>query len=269
MTSSKRIPCRNPRLSFLYMKYRKFIPKILRSTLEQKIIFKLCPHAYDLYMSLGENCLPASALNQLKLRKFSGPYDWLAKNGLADRVQQIEDNFENSLNYEDLVFDLEIHDQRAKTCTVKNSRTGFLYLHDFHDDSEDVFLKVQEKYRRRQQRLYTLAKGTNALFVYTDFGSGLHYSDYSSREIKEYFALMERLYRKLELQRLTLILGVRADTESQCDFVDLYEQDHLRIFVQTVPDKYLTKECDLFAWPGIFLKRALQIATDIEWTDKS
>lgn len=269
MNSPKRIPCRNRRLSFLYMQYRKLIPKVLRSTLEQKIIFKLSPQAYDLYMSLGENCLSANVLKQLNVRKFSGPYDWIAKNGFVDRVQQIEANFEDSLNYEDLVFDLEIKDKRQKTCTVENSHTGFVYPHDFHDDSEGVFLKVQEKYRRRQQRLYSLAKGTNALFVYTDFGSGLHYQDYSSNVIEEYFALMERLYRKLELQKLTLILGVRADSVRQCDFVDLYEKDHLRIFIQTVPDKYLTEECDLFAWPGIFLKRALQIATDVEWTAKS
>ena len=54
----KKIPHCKPWLSDFYMNYRKFIPKVLRPWIEQKIVFAIKSNVYDLYMSLGENCLP-------------------------------------------------------------------------------------------------------------------------------------------------------------------------------------------------------------------
>ena len=107
MYTHKTISHRNVRLSLLYMCYRKFIPKALRPFLEQRIVYGISPKAYDFYMSLGENCLPATSLKQVNLRKFSGPFDWIAKYGFSDRVSLIESNFKDALNYDDLIFEVE------------------------------------------------------------------------------------------------------------------------------------------------------------------
>ena len=269
MYEHKTITHQNVQLSLFYMSYRKFIPKGLRPLLEQKIIFGISPEAYDLYMSLGENCLPATAIKQVNLRKFSGPFDWIAKSSLLDRVTLIESNFKDALNYEDLVFDLEQKtDHRHNACSVKNIRTGFAYPHDFQDDSNECFLKHKEKYQRRQDRMYSLSKEANGLFLYSDFGSGFLYSDYSQK-IEEYFTLMERLRIKLGMKTFSLILGVKADPNIDADFVDLYETNFLKLYIQPVPSVFLNENCDMFDWPGVFLKRALRIATLSEKSENS
>lgn len=264
MHTHKTIAHRNVRLSCLYMKYRKFIPKGLRPILEQKFIYGISPQAYDFYMSLGENCLPATSLKQVNLRKFSGPFDWIAKSDFSDRVLQIESEFTNALNYEDLVFDLDRKtDNRHNACSVKNSRTGYMYPHDFQDDSQECYLKQKAKYQRRQERMYALAQGANGLFLYSDFGSGCQYSNYSQK-VNEYFALMERLRKKLQLQKFSLILAVKADSDMATDFVDVYERDSMKLLIQAVPSKYLHESYDMFDWPSVYLKRAIKVATDIE-----
>ena len=260
--TKKTIAHRNIRISLLYMNCRKFIPKGLRPFIEKNIVYGISDEAYDLYMSLGENCLPATTLKQVNLRKFSGPFDWIAKSDFSDRISQVETNFENTLNYEDLVFEVDKKtDRRHNACSVKNLRTGFIYPHDFQDDSEECYLKQKTKYQRRQERMYSLSKGANALFLYTDFGTGFKYSDYSLK-IEGYFSRIERLKSKLETESITLILAVKADSRMDADFVDLYDRGSLKLFVQPIPSKYLEENCDMFDWPSVFLKRALQIATN-------
>ena len=265
MNITQTIPHRNLRLSLLYMSYRKVIPKGLRPFIEQKFIYQINPKAYDLYMSLGENCLPATTLKQVNLRKFSGPFDWIAKSDFSDRVLQIESEFTNALNYEDLVFDLDRKtDNRHNACSVKNSRTGYMYPHDFQDDSQECYLKQKAKYQRRQERMFALSQGANGLFLYSDFGSGYQYSNYSQK-IDEYFALMERLRTKLQLQKFSLILAVKADSEmATTDFVDVYEKKSMKLLIQAVPGKYLHEDHDMFDWPSLYLKRAITVATNIE-----
>ena len=246
------------------MSYRKFIPKGFRPFIEQKVIYGICPEAYNLYMSLGENCLPAATLRQVNLRKFSGPFDWIAKSDFPDRVFQIESNFKDVLNYEDLLFSVDKKtDHRHNACSVKNTRTGYTYPHDFQDDSKECFLKQKTKYQRRQERMFALSKGANGLFLYSDFGSGFQYSNYSQK-VDEYFSLMKRLRKKLQLRKFSLILAVKAGQDMAADFVDLYEKDSMKLFIQPVPDKYLQENYDMFDWPSVYLKRALRVATDIE-----
>ena len=129
---------RNIQLSLLYKKYRKFIPKALRPSIEQNFIYGISSKAYDFYMSLGENCLPATTLKEVNLRKFSGPFDWIAKSDFGVRVSQVESNFKDVLNYDDLHFDVNKRtDNRHNACSVNNLKTGFWYPHDFQDDSRE------------------------------------------------------------------------------------------------------------------------------------
>lgn len=254
----------HPGFSDFYMNHRKFIPKMLRPWIEQQLVYAISPDAYDLYMSLGENCLPATALQQVNLRKFSGPFDWIDKSDFLLRVCQIESDFEDALNYEDLSFNLNLRtDRKHNTCSVKNLRTGFVHPHDFLDDSEACYLKQKAKYQRRQERMYSLSKGTNGLFVYADLNSGFQYSDYSLK-IEDYFSWLERLHRKLEMKRISLILGVKANPEMNTDFVDIYEKESMRLFIQPIPNKFIDENWNMFDWPSAFLKRALHVATHYE-----
>lgn len=253
---------KNVQLSLFYRKCKKFIPKGFRSWLEQKFIYGIASDKYDFYMSLGENCLPARALKEVNLRKFSGPFDWIAKSDFEIRVSLVESNFKDALNYEDLSFDLNKRtDNRHQACSVTNLRTGFWYPHDFQNDTLECYQEIVEKYQRRQKRFYSLAQNSCGLLVYSDFGAGLLYSDYS-KKIEDFFARIERLQSKLKMKQITLILVVKAAPNSEVDFVDLYEKNSNRILIQPVP--YFDGAGDsLFDWHGIFLKRSLRIAADI------
>ncbi len=201
---------RNIRLSLFYMEYRKFIPKGLRPFIEQKIVYGISPNAYDFYMSLGEHCLPATTLRQVNLRKFAGPFDWIAKSDFPDRVSRIESDFKDVLNYEDLVFSVDQKtDLRHNACSVKNSRTGYTYPHDFRDDSQECYLKQKAKYQRRQERMFALSHGANGLFLYSDLGSGYQYSNYSQK-VDEYFALMERLRKKTPTAKIFIDFSCKS-----------------------------------------------------------
>ena len=46
--------------------------------------------------------------------------------------------------------------------------------------------EIAEKYKRRQNRFYSLAQNSHGLLVYSDFGAGLLYSDYS-KKIEDFF----------------------------------------------------------------------------------
>ena len=75
---------------------------------------------------------------------------------------------------------------------------------------------------------------------------------------------MERLRTKLDMKKISLILGVKADSGMESDFLDLYVKDTLKLYIQPVPSKYLEENYDMFDWPSVFLKRALHVATDVE-----
>lgn len=257
----KCIPHNNLQLSLFYWKWRKFFPKILRAWFERRFIYPYKEKKYDFYMSLGENCLPARTLKEIGLRKFAGPFDWIAKNGFEERVRQIELDFHGVLNYDDLEYDVtQRPDHHA--CLVRNLKTGFIYPHDFLDDSYDEFLVHQTKYQRRQQRLYALSNGVNGLFLYSDIGSGIFYSDYPSK-IEEIFDGMRRIKRKLFMKEISLLLIVKGNQGMQVDFVDYYEQDSMKLFVQAVPYFEHIAADKLFDYHSIFIKRALVIATNI------
>lgn len=72
-----RIPHLNATLASTYSKYRKFFPKIVRPLVEQ-YIYKISIDAFDSCFSLGSNCLAATILREINLRKCSGPFDWIA-----------------------------------------------------------------------------------------------------------------------------------------------------------------------------------------------
>ena len=253
---------RNVGFSVFYRKFRKIFPKVLRPWFEQNVLFPVTKEKFNFYMSLGENCLSARTLKEMNLRKFSGPFDWIAKNGFSDRVEQIKSNFKNALNYEDLQYDTDTHPDH-NTCLVKNLKTGFCYPHDFIDDSKEEFLKQAQKYRRRQDRIYLLAKEKDGLFIYGDIASELLYSEYDEKKLLEFFEGMQRLQQKLEMRTISMILVVKGNQGQKVDFLDHYSKDGMNLFVQPVPYFKNEPADSLFDLHSIYIKRALTLATQI------
>lgn len=98
-----RIPHLNATLASTYSKYRKFFPKIVRPLVEQ-YIYKISIDAFDSCFSLGSNCLAATILREINLRKCSGPFDWIAGLPYLTKLELIEKRFSGMLNREDLEY---------------------------------------------------------------------------------------------------------------------------------------------------------------------
>ena len=118
-------------------------------------IFKIPVHKikkYDTVVSVGAACFVPETLKKLKLRDFSGPFDWMFGSHAIIRLNFIEKEFKDYFNFDDFEYVGENPDNGK--ITYKNNRSGIIYNHDFpHGEFRDVFEPVATKYKRRTERL--------------------------------------------------------------------------------------------------------------------
>lgn len=128
--------------------------------------------SYDLIVPFGFSCHTAMMLNNLHLRNFSLPFDWIIplcpqKSNLDNRFKLLM-NFNDFFNFEDFEF------FRDKITTsghyiAHNNRFGFEIGHDFELKMSDIqnFERFKDKYNRRYDRLLNkLRFCKKTLFVY-------------------------------------------------------------------------------------------------------
>ena len=154
----------------LYFRYQHFIPKIFRSYIESSILtFSSTGETkpFDLCISLGNYCLPAMILDILNLREYSFPFDWLSSVDLDTNIDWILNDFDGFLSYADLVFpkDINCKDEHIR---VHNIKTGISFVHDFTEDSLSEFHTIEEKYKRRCNRLLQSCANKRILFLYVE-----------------------------------------------------------------------------------------------------
>lgn len=107
---------------------------------------------YDTVVSVGAACFVPENMKKLKLRDFSGPFDWMYGSHALTRLKFIENEFKNYFNFDDFEYIGENPDNGKSI--YKNNRSGIVYNHDFsRGDFIDVFEPVAAKYKRRTERL--------------------------------------------------------------------------------------------------------------------
>ena len=127
---------------------------------------------YDLIIPFGFSCHTAMMLNNLHLRKFSSPFDWIIpsmpqKNNLDNRFKLLVD-FKEFFNYEDFEF---FRDKITTSghYTASNNKFGFEVGHEFEPKLSNIenFRQFKNKYNKRYKRLlYKLKSSKKILFVY-------------------------------------------------------------------------------------------------------
>ena len=110
--------------------------------------------------------------------------------------------------------------------------------------------------------IYTLAKEANGLFLYGDIASELLYPDYEQK-VPEFFEGMQRLVKKLGMNKIAMILVVKGNREQSVDFLDHYTKEGMDLFIQPIPYFENEPADTLFDWHSVYIKRALSIATQI------
>lgn len=130
---------------------------------------------YDMVMSLGENCLTAISLRELKLCKQSLPFDWSAGvipeqagiAGFLGKINLICTFFNNAFEEKD--YREYNYAQPGEHRFVRNLRTGLQYIHDFpwEKSIHEYFPEYRNKYERRVKRFYNFIKESNSIiFVF-------------------------------------------------------------------------------------------------------
>ena len=155
----------------LYKLENKIIRFIFRIQKKRVMIFKIPVYRfskYDTVFSVGAACFVPEVLKILKLRDFSGPFDWMWGSDAVSRLKIVKNRFRNYFNKQDFEYYAENPDNGK--AVYKNKRTGIVYNHDFpHGDFDKVYPLVAEKYERRIWRtLEHLDKDKRLLMVYAE-----------------------------------------------------------------------------------------------------
>ena len=141
----------------LFNRAIRFFFRIQNNTIK---IFKIPVYKirkYDTVVSVGVACFVPETLKKLKLRDFSGPFDWMFGSHILTRLNFVKNGFKNYFNYDDFECVGENPDNGKNV--YKNKKSGIVYNHDFpKGDFADVFGPVAEKYKRRTERLITHLK---------------------------------------------------------------------------------------------------------------
>ena len=137
-------------------------------------VFKIPVYAirkYDMTMSVGAACFVPDVLKELKLRDFSGPFDWMYGSDILTRLTFIKNRFKNYFDFSDFEY-VGLNPDNGKA-VYKNKRSGIVYNHDFPTGNfKDVFPDVKEKYSRRIRRVIEhLDSNEKILLVYSELGN--------------------------------------------------------------------------------------------------
>lgn len=128
---------------------------------------------FDLVFGLGGACSCSWALRKAKLQFASYPFDWVARVDLKGRAQIVADDFRDWLVKDQMWF--ESWTQSYNNDIYHNRVTGIGFNHDFPKGVpiEESFAQVQEKYRRRIDRLYAdIRRSRRVLIVWIGFPEG-------------------------------------------------------------------------------------------------
>ena len=128
---------------------------------------------YDLVFGMGGACSCSWALRRSKLQFASYPFDWVARVDLKGRTQIVADDFRDWLLEDQMWFEAGT---QSYSCDIYHNRvTGIGFNHDFPKGVpiKDSFASVQEKYRRRIDRLYAdIRRSKRVLIVWIGFPEG-------------------------------------------------------------------------------------------------
>lgn len=124
---------------------------------------------YDLVFGVGNACSCSQAIRAARLQFASFPFDWnvcLLEDDLPVRAELLCNGFAHWLDENDLRF-VSQNAERAEMDVYENRRTRFLFLHDFDRGVPlaTSFACVQEKYRRRIQRLLTMIRASRRVLI--------------------------------------------------------------------------------------------------------
>ena len=106
---------------------------------------------FENVVSLGANCLIASALGKYGLRSVSGPFDWCTSNFMQGVIPHIEQDFSEFMLYENL-------EVSYREKTFDDTKYKINYNHDVKTSLEMDYEQIISKYHRRIEKFREMVK---------------------------------------------------------------------------------------------------------------
>ncbi|GEM_PF-1541616 len=224
-------------------KFNRFIRFFFRIQNNTIKIFKIPVYKirkYDTVVSVGAACFVPETLKKLKLRDFSGPFDWMFGSHILTRLNFVKNGFKNYFNYDDFEYVGENPDNGKNV--YKNTKSGITYNHDFpKGDFNDIFGPVSEKYKRRTERFITHLQTDNRVllvfFELNDTGDKQKIIKIMNDINKKYHAHIDLLYVN---HNPNIKLGIHTRIKRISEYV-LYAEYHYDKFPDELP--YAKKIC--------------------------
>ena len=151
---------------------------------------------YDLIFGVGEACSCSSTLRRGNLQIQSFPLDWLFGSTFLNRVKILCNDFENFIRLEDLEYKGN-NGIPAHLCDIyKNNYNGLTFNHDFLSGSDlnTAINEVAEKYKRRANRLLSLAKNAKTILVVWIDSPGANWVKKDNADFKEGLNLLKNKF---------------------------------------------------------------------------
>lgn len=122
---------------------------------------------YDFIFGIGEACSCSSSLRSAYLQIKSLPFDWIGGSDFVKRVNIIVNDFKNFISKENLVY-IGNNEIPSHLCDIyKNNENNLIFNHDFLSGKnfDEEYIKVQNKYKRRAERLIKNIKNSDKVLV--------------------------------------------------------------------------------------------------------
>ncbi len=169
-----------------------------------------------IYIPLGSICSVAFNLQNLKLRDFALPFDWVKIEKLDYISDVLENNFKDFLNvrqisesqkfpifydnYNDITPNSNNTSQLSK---IMINQYKIKFYHDFCEHSNQQSNKeIKEKYNRRIERLYDLLNGKYEIYFIRD---EIKYKNIDNQEINRFINVLLKINSNLNYKIIIIL----------------------------------------------------------------
>jgi len=134
-------------------------------------------HKDIIYIPIGNQCEPAHYLRSKGLRKCAFPFDWCTI-PLANVIELIDNDFNKydlikdnliigNLQLDNMIFNDLGRPRKRSTYQVYYKKYNIFFPHDYTALTDEKFNELNQKYKRRIDRLLQILAGDNPIcFVY-------------------------------------------------------------------------------------------------------
>ena len=165
---------------------------------------KILNDEYDFIFGIGAACSCSETLRKCGLQFQSYPLDWLYGGKLKTRIDLIVNNFQDFINKEDLMKTGER--EHPLPCDIyANKKNKIIFNHDFalHQNLDDTYPAVKEKYDRRIKRLYdNIRKSNKILIVYIQTPNTKTKTKHIKKDIIENISEIQNKYPNKDIKLL-------------------------------------------------------------------